>query len=92
MLDLIWLIPALPLAGAVVNLFFPGPARPGRRLGKAAGWLATALVALGFVLAVAVLLDLLSLPAEERVHVANLFDWISVGAVSVKVNLRADPL
>ena len=88
MLDLIWLIPALPLAGAVVNLFFPGPARPGRT----AGWLATALVALGFVLAVAVLLDLLSLPAEERVHVANLFDWISVGTLTVDVALRADPL
>ena len=87
MLDLIWLIPALPLAGAAVNLFF------GRRLGaRPAGWLATALVGLGFVLAVAVLLDLLALPAEERVHVADLFDWITVGTFSVDVALRVDPL
>ena len=41
MLDLVWLIPLLALAGAAVNLFL------GRRLGKAAGWLATALVGLG---------------------------------------------
>ena len=44
------------------------------------------------MLAVAGLLDLLSLPAEERVHVANLFDWISVGTLTVDVALRADPL
>jgi len=91
-LDLIWLIPALPLAGAVVNLFFPRPARPGRRLGKAAGWLATVLVGLGFVLAVATLVDLLGLPADQRVHVTNLFEWISVGTFSVDVALRVDPL
>jgi NADH-quinone oxidoreductase subunit L len=91
-LDLIWLIPALPLAGAVVNLFFPGAARPGRRLGKAAGWPATVLVGLGFVLAVATLVDLLGLPADQRVHVADLFEWISVGTFSVDVTLRADPL
>ncbi|HET9250093.1 MAG TPA: NADH-quinone oxidoreductase subunit L, partial [Actinomycetota bacterium] len=86
MLDVIWLIPLLPLAGAAVNLFL------GRRLGKAAGWLATALVGLGFVLAVASLLDLLGLPADQRVHVESLFDWISVGTFDVEVALRVDPL
>jgi len=86
MLDAIWLIPLLPLAGAAVNLFL------GKRLGKAAGWLAAGLVAAGFVVAVAALFDLLSLPADQRVHVANAFDWISVGSFSVDVAFRADPL
>src|ERR671910_284619 len=86
MLDLVWLIPLLPLAGAAVILVL------GRRLGKAAGWLATGLVGLGFVLGVAMLLDLLGLPADQRVHVADLFDWISVGTFSVDVALRVDPL
>ena len=86
MLDLVWLIPALALAGAAVNLFL------GRRLGKAAGWLATALVGLGFVLAVATLVDLLGLPADQRAHVTDLFDWISVGTFNVDVALRVDPL
>ena len=86
MLDLVWLIPALALAGAAVNLFL------GRRLGKTAGWLATALVGLGFVLAVATLVDLLGLPADQRAHVTDLFDWISVGTFNVDVALRVDPL
>ena len=86
MLDAIWLIPVLPLAGAAVNLFL------GRRLGKAAGWLAAGLVAAAFVVAVAALFDLLSLPADQRVHVVDAFDWISVGSFSVNVAFRADPL
>ena len=86
MLDLVWLIPLLALAGAAVNLFL------GRRLGKTAGWLATALVGLGFVLAVATLVDLLGLPADQRAHVTDLFDWISVGTFNVDVALRVDPL
>ncbi len=86
MLDAIWLIPVLPLAGAAVNLFF------GKRLGKAAGWLAAGVVAAGFVIAVAALFDLLSLPADQRVHVVDAFDWISVGSFSVDVAFRADPL
>ena len=86
MLDLVWLIPALALAGAAVNLFL------GRRLGKTAGWFATALVGVGFVLAVATLVDLLGLPADQRAHVTDLFDWISVGTFNVDVALRVDPL
>ena len=86
MLDAIWLIPLLPLAGAAVNLFL------GKRFGKAAGWLAAGLVAAGFVVAVAALFDLLSLPADQRVHVVDAFDWISVGSFSVDVAFRADPL
>jgi NADH-quinone oxidoreductase subunit L len=85
-LDLVWLIPALPLAGAAVNIF------GGRRLGKNAGWLASVLVAAGFAVAVAVLLDLLSLPAEEREHVVRLFDWIAAGSFSADVALLVDPL
>jgi len=85
-LDAIWLIPVLPLAGAAVNLFL------GKRLGKAAGWLAAGLVAAAFVIAVAALFDLLSLPADQRVHVVDAFDWISVGSFSVDVAFRADPL
>jgi NADH-quinone oxidoreductase subunit L len=86
MLDAIWLIPVLPLAGAAVNLFL------GRRLGKAAGWLAAGLVGAGFVIAVAALFDLLALPADQRVHVVDAFDWISVGSFSVDVAFRVDPL
>jgi NADH-quinone oxidoreductase subunit L len=85
-LDLVWLIPALPLAGAAVNYGVGG------RLGRRAGWLASALVAASFVVGVAVLLDLLSLPAEERHHVVDLFEWIAAGSFRVDVMLLVDPL
>ncbi|MEX0742879.1 MAG: proton-conducting transporter membrane subunit, partial [Actinomycetota bacterium] len=86
MLDQAWLIPALPLAAAAVNLFF------GRRLGKAAGWVASATVGLAFAIGVAVLLDLLSLPAGQRQHVVELFPWIDAGGLSLRVSFLVDPL
>jgi len=86
MLDQAWLIPALPLGGAAVNLFF------GRRLGKTAGWVASATVGLAFAIGVAVLLDLLSLPAEQREHVVELFPWIEAGGLSLRVSFLVDPL
>jgi NADH-quinone oxidoreductase subunit L len=85
-IDFIWLVPALPLAGFAVNLF------AGRRLGKASGWLATALMAGAAVLAIAMASDLLSLPAEGRVRVVHLFDWIHVGTFSANADLRVDQL
>jgi NADH-quinone oxidoreductase subunit L len=86
MLDQAWLIPALPVAGAALNLFF------GRRLGKAAGWVASATVGLAFAIGVTVLLDLLSLPAEQREHVVDLFPWIDAGGLSLRVSFLVDPL
>jgi len=52
----------------------------GRRLGKLAGWLASAMVAVGFVIAVIALTNLLSLPEEQRLHVTRLFHWIGAAA------------
>ncbi|HSJ49715.1 MAG TPA: NADH-quinone oxidoreductase subunit L [Actinomycetota bacterium] len=86
MFDLAWLIPALPLAGATVTLF------AGRRLGRRAGWIASLLVAASFAVAVAVLIDLVALPGEERRHVVNLFEWIAAGAFRVEAGLLIDPL
>ena len=86
MLDLIWLVPALPLAGAAINLFL------GRRLGSKAGWLASALVAAAFAVGVAALVDLVSLPSEERARVVDLFTWIDAGNLRLDARLLADPL
>src|SRR6476469_8784653 len=76
----LWLIPALPLATAVVNLFW------GRRLGRWAGWLASASVALSFVVSLA----LVAKPAGDRLFLQHLFDWISVGRFVVGMDLRLD--
>ena len=87
MLDIVWLIPALPLAGFVLILLF------GRRLGDPkAGWLATLMCGAAFVVTVGVFFDLLSKSAEERQHIAKVFSWVPVGSLKVDFSFLADPL
>jgi len=84
--NLLWLLPMLPLAAAIINLF------TGKRLGKAAGILASVSVGLSFLLSLLLVGDLLRLHAEDRVFVKHVFDWISVGRFSVGADLRLDAL
>ena len=87
MLDLVWLIPALPLAGFLLILLF------GRILGEPrAGILATVMTVSSFLVVVGVYFDLLSRTAEERHHVVTLFSWLPVGSLQVDMALLADPL
>jgi NADH-quinone oxidoreductase subunit L len=90
-LDLIWVIPALPAAGAVLLLLF------GARMGGSrAGHLATGLMAMSFLASIGAFFALQSLPGEERHHVYNWFTWVStVGKRSnftVSFGFLADPL
>ena len=85
-IKLIWVVPALPLAGSVVNLLI------GRRLGRWSGWLATALLGVAAVVAALAIRGLLTLPADSRLYVRHLFDWIQVGSFHVGVDLRLDAL
>jgi NADH-quinone oxidoreductase subunit L len=87
MLDLVWLIPALPLAGFLIVLVL------GRKLGEPrAGYVATLMTASAFVVTVGVFIDLLSKTAAERSHVHTLFSWIPVGNLKVDLAFLADPL
>ena len=87
MLDLIWLVPALPLTGFFLILLF------GRRLSEPlAGVVATVMTAASFAVVAALYFDMVSLPDEERRHVVTLFSWIPVGALHVDLALLADPL
>lgn len=87
MLDLVWLVPALPLTGFLLIVLF------GRRLGEPlAGVFATVMTAASFVVVAAIYLDMVSLPEEERRHVVTLFSWIPVGALQVDLAFLADPL
>ncbi|MCB0955136.1 MAG: NADH-quinone oxidoreductase subunit L [Ilumatobacteraceae bacterium] len=87
MLDIVWLIPALPLAGFLAILVF------GRRLGDPkAGWFATLMAGASFVATVGVFLDLLSKGEEERHHVVTLFSWVPVAGKSIDLAFLADPL
>jgi NADH-quinone oxidoreductase subunit L len=83
---ILWLVPLMPLAVAAINLF------AGRRLGRLAGMVAAVAVAVSFVLSIMLVVDLLGVPAEERVRLSHLFDWISVGDFTVGATLRLDLL
>jgi NADH-quinone oxidoreductase subunit L len=87
MADLVWLIPAFPLAGFLVILLF------GRRLGDpVAGYVATAAVFASFAATVAVYADLLGRPEEDRQVVVTLFSWVPVGTLQIDLAFLADPL
>jgi NADH-quinone oxidoreductase subunit L len=83
--NVVWLIPALPLAGFVLLLLF------GKRMGEpASGWLGTLTVAAAFVVAVVVFFWLRDQP--EHTHVDSLFEWIPAGSFQVDVGYLLDPL
>ena len=87
MVELVWLIPALPLAGFLVLL------AGGRRLGEPlAGWLATLMCAGSFVASVVVFIGLLGEDAEDRHFVQTLFEWLPSGGLSVDLAFLVDPL
>jgi NADH-quinone oxidoreductase subunit L len=87
LVELVWLIPALPLVGFLVLV------ATGRKLGEPlAGWLATATCAGAFGATVLVFLGLLDHEAESRTFVQTLFQWLSVGGLDVEAGFLVDPL
>ncbi|GIU85705.1 MAG: NADH dehydrogenase [Acidimicrobiia bacterium] len=87
LLELAWLIPAFPAAGAVLLLLF------GRRIGEpVAGWIATATIGASFLASVAAFVALLSLPEEERRVVSDGYTWLRAGGFAVDFRFLVDPL
>ena len=86
-LSLLWLVPVLPLLGAIVNGL--GAGRIPRKIVSAIG---VGSVGLAFLIAAGCFLRLLELPAEERIFLQTLFDWIDSGDFSVPIRLALDPL
>src|SRR5688572_21321082 len=83
-LDLIWLIPLFPAAGAVINGLF------GKRLPKnVVGMIACGVVLIAFILSVGAVWQLPQLPAEERTHTVNVYEWINAGPAQTKAGAVA---
>jgi NADH-quinone oxidoreductase subunit L len=77
MLNLIWIIPLLPLIGVMINAFF------GRRLSRTmVGVVGCAVILASLVLAVGAVWELSQLPQEERYHEVVLGPWIPLGTVA----------
>ncbi|WP_456093757.1 NADH-quinone oxidoreductase subunit L [Nocardioides sediminis] len=86
----LWLIIALPLAGAVVLLL--GGALAPRALDRVGHWIGTATVAGSFVLSLAMFVALLGRDEEERQVGQQLYTWFQAGGLDVGMDLLYDPL
>ncbi len=87
MLDLLYLIPLLPLAALVVN------AAVGGRIGERGVSVVGCAGAIGsFVVTAIAFLELLRLPPDSRHAVTHLWTWMSTGDFQVDVALLFDPL
>jgi NADH-quinone oxidoreductase subunit L len=85
LLDLLWIVPALPLVGATILLL------GGKRIREpVAGWLATALVGLSFAWTVVMFFALRDI--EPRAHVSTFWDLMAAGGFKVEAGFLADPL
>ena len=81
-----WLLIAVPAASAAFLLL------AGRRSNAWGHWLGLAASFASACLGVGILVQVLGLPAEERVIGLPLYHWFSAGNLSVDVGLRLDPL
>ena len=89
MVELVWLIPALPLIGFVVLLL------AGKLLGEPrAGWIATTAAGASFLVTLMVFVGLLGRDSRsgERSYELILFEWLPSGSLQVEAGFLVDPL
>jgi len=87
MIDYIWLIPAFPLLGFLINGLF-GSSLTERQIGR----VAAGAIGLSFMAAVALFLKILSLPAPQRVVTQTIYSWIQTGNFEASISFLFDPL
>src|SRR5882672_3760756 len=87
MLSSLWLIPALPLAGFLFNLFL-GPRLPR----KLVGIVACGVVGAAFLVAASGFFALLGRPPADRAVVDTVCSWMTVGDFHVDMSFLLDPL
>jgi len=81
-----WLVLAFPLAGTLAIAF------SFRRIGSAAGWVATGAILLSFAAAIATLLSLQNHAPEHRQLVSSLWTYASTVGVNAELSILVDPL
>ncbi|GFO58672.1 NADH-quinone oxidoreductase subunit L [Geomonas silvestris] len=88
MFDLVWLIPLCPLIGSVINGLF------GKKIKNETviGGIAAGSVLCSFFVACGILMQLLSLPGEERHFEKTIFTWIQSGQFKADIGFLIDPL
>src|SRR5512142_947903 len=87
MMNYLWLIPLLPLAGSALNGIL-GKRFPKRLISL----IACTSVGTAFLVALGAVSNLLSLPAAERRISVTFFTWISSGEFVARAEFLLDPL
>jgi len=86
MLDLTWLLIAVPLASSLVLLI------AGKRTNAWGHWVGVAAAGSTFLVGLGAFIQMLGLDAEERSHAVHLFSWIPGGELNLDAGLLVDPL
>jgi NADH-quinone oxidoreductase subunit L len=86
--ELIGIAVLAPLAGFLIN------GLTGARIKREAlaGWMGSAAVGISFAIALALFVDLLGRPADDRTVTVTFFRWIAAGSVDVSFAYLIDPL
>jgi NADH-quinone oxidoreductase subunit L len=86
--ELVGLAVVAPLAGFLIN----GLAGARLKREAASGWIGSAAVGLSFAIALALFVDLLGRPADDRTVAVTFFRWIAAGSLDVSFAYLLDPL
>ena len=84
MLDLCWLLPALPFAGFLVLATVGG-----RLPRRAVAWIGAGSVGLSFLVALLLFAGFSSSPGS---YLQRLWTWVDAGSFRPQISLRLDPL
>lgn len=93
--NLIWLVFGLPLLGAIVQALGGKIITDslGPKLGRqVAGYLATAMVAGAFLIALPLTIQMAQASPADRTQIVTLFQWIDLQAIRIPFEFRLDPL
>ena len=86
-MNYLWLIPLVPLFGAMINGFW------GKRLSKGViGAIAAGSVAISFAISLGAFVQMLGTPAENLPIVRNYFTWIQAGSFEANFGFQLDHL
>ncbi|HMN03155.1 NADH-quinone oxidoreductase subunit L [Geobacter anodireducens] len=88
MFEYVWLIPLFPLIGVIINGLFGKSIKNE----KVIGGIGALMVFCSFLVSCGILIQLLSLPVEERFFEKSLFTWIAAGTFKTDIGFLIDPL
>lgn len=93
--SMVWWIVGLPVFGFLIQALLGKIVidQLGRKVGRAVmGAIAVAPIAIGFAIAVVMTMSLASRPADDRMIIMTLYEWMTIGNLSIPFEFRVDTL